>query len=315
MHVAEDVPHQNISYGVGLIVAAVFVISVQDVVFKLFSSELSLWQIFTLRGILALPVLFFFAWVRGVPHDTLKLAFGKWPLVRSFLITMTFLAFYAAIPFLSLSTVGAANYIAPIFITLISAYVINESVGFRGWIGVFLGFAGVITLLQPGTDAFSLWAVLPIFGAIFYAFSHITTRTKCQSVPLMAMALSLNLVMTIAGIIMSILFLLWQPNTELAVSYPYIFGAWSSVEFSDWLVLTLLAGFTIVIGMMLAGAYQAAPPSIIATFEYSYLVFVALWDILFFGISPNAASIVGMILIVGAGLMVLRRGPQRTIQD
>jgi drug/metabolite transporter (DMT)-like permease len=72
-------------------------------------------------------------------------------------------------------------------------------------------------------------------------------------------------------------------------------------------VLLLLAGFSVAIGMMLAGAYQAAPPSTVATFEYSYLVFAAVWDILFFGIALTVASITGMTLIVAAGLFVLHR--------
>ena len=76
---------------------------------------------------------------------------------------------------------------------------------------------------------------------------------------------------------------------------------------NDWLVLALLAVFAIAISMLLAGAYQAAPPTIVSTFEYSYLVFVALWDILFFDNSPTAVTITGMALIVTAGLLTLRR--------
>ena len=81
-------------------------------------------------------------------------------MLRAIFITMTFLAFYSAIPFLSLSTLGAANYIAPVFVTLLSAYVIREAVGPTGWLGVLVGFTGVIVLLQPGSDAFSPWACL-----------------------------------------------------------------------------------------------------------------------------------------------------------
>ena len=63
--------------------------------------------------------------------------------------------------------------------------------------------------------------------------------------------------------------------------------------------------------MMLAGAYQAAPPPIISTFEYSYLVFVAVWDILFFETAPTMTSTAGMVLIVVAGLLVLSRKPNK----
>ncbi|WP_108879401.1 EamA family transporter [Anderseniella sp. Alg231-50] len=307
MSISGETRPQNITRGVSLIVLAAFTISIQDVIFKLFSSELTLWQIFALRGVLAVPLLLAVSWTRGAHQGVLRAAFGKWPLLRSLFITTTFLAFYAAIPFISLSTVGAANYIAPIFVTLLSAYVIREAVGRLGWIGVLLGFVGVVVLLQPGTDAFSPWALLPIIGAAFYALAHITTRARCQNVPLAALSLSQNIVMLLAGIVVSILLISLQPPAEMVEVYPYIFRGWSTVDPTDWLVLLLLAGFAVVLGMMLAGAYQAAPPSVVATFEYSYLVFVAVWDILFFDTAPTVTSITGMILIVVAGLLVLHR--------
>ena len=297
----------NILRGVSLILAVALTISVQDVVFKLFSNQLTLWQIFALRGLLAVPMLVALGWMRGMHLRVIRAAFGKWPLLRAVFITSTFLAFYGAIPFLSLSTVGAANYIAPIFVTLLTVYLLKESVGHLAWLGVFLGFFGVIVLLQPGTDAFSTWALLPIVGAAFYALAHITTHVKCQNVPLASLALSQNIVMMLAGIIVSVLLVWLKPQGGLFDAYPYIFGLWSEVGWKEWMVLTLLALFAISIGMMLAGAYQAAPPSIIATFEYSYLVFVAIWDIVIFGIQPTVFTISGMVLIVIAGLMVLRK--------
>lgn len=302
-----EIGSHNVMRGVTLIIAAALTISVQDVIFKLFSGELTVWQIFALRGVLAVPMLLALTWTQGTHSGVMRAALGKWPLLRSLFITTTFLAFYAAIPFLSLSTVGAANYIAPIFVALLSAYVIGEAVSRRGWLGVLLGFAGVIVLLQPGTDAFSPWVMLPVIGAAFYALGHITTRARCQNIPLAAMALSLNLIMLLAGLIVSG-FLFWlQPEGEVTKAYPYIFGTWSAVGAADWLVLGTLAGLAIVIGMMLAGAYQAAPPPIVATFEYSYLAFVALWDVLFFDMAPTISSTTGMLLIVAAGLLVLHR--------
>ncbi len=187
---------QNIVLGVSMVIAAALAISVQDLVIKMFSSQLTLWQIFAVRGLLAVPLLVAIGWMRGAQAGPmLRAAFSTWPMLRAVAITTTFLLFYAALPFLSLSTVGAANYIAPIFITLLSAYVIREAVGPRGWLGVGLGFAGVVLLLQPGTDAFSFWTLLPILGAAFYAVAHITTRAKCQDVSLAALALSQNVVM------------------------------------------------------------------------------------------------------------------------
>lgn len=306
MHSSPVLPPQRLLLGVSLILATAFTISVQDVVFKLFSSEMTLWQIFALRGCIAVPILILIARLRSVSPGELRLAATKWVVLRSLFITGTFLAFYAAIPFLSLSTVGAANYIAPIFVTLLSAYAISEPVRPLGWLGVLVGFAGVIVLLQPGTDAFSAWALLPVLGAACYALAHIITRTKCQDVPLAAIALSQNSVMLLAGLAVSLAILSAQPQGSLFEAYPYIFATWSAVDAADWAVLAVLAGFSICLAMMLAGAYKAAPPAVVATFEYSYLVFVAAWDVLFFGTALSAATVIGMVMIIAAGLLVLK---------
>lgn len=290
-----------------LIVAAVFMMSVQDAVFKYFSADLSLWQIFTLRGLLTLPLFLAVALVQGRPRSLWSDALQPWPLLRSLFMTLMFISFYSAIPFLGLSTVAAGIYTAPIFITLLSAYAIGEPVGARRWIAVVLGFAGVLFILQPGTDAFSLWTVLPVLGGFFYALTNVTTRSKCQSVPSTALSLSLNLALLLTGIVFSGAILLRQPADELVGSFPYLFGGWSAIGTSEWAAIALLAVLVVAIQMALAGAYQSAPPSIVATFDYSYLIFAAIWDYLFFSIVPSGMTAFGMVLIVTAGAMVIRR--------
>ncbi|MEO0344358.1 MAG: DMT family transporter [Pseudomonadota bacterium] len=292
--------------GVLLIIATALMISVQDLVFKLFTGELTLWQIFSLRGIMAVPVLVAICFASTRSITSVRLAFTLWPLFRALCITMTFLAFYAAIPFLSLSTVGAANYTAPIFVAILSAYVIKEPVGLWGWIGVALGFLGVVILLQPGTDAFSVFSLLPIAGAAFYSIGHIITRTHCQGIATEVLSLSQNTTMLFVGVLISAALLFFSPDNTASREFPYLLGQWSTVGIKDWMVLALLAVFAIVLGIMLARAYQIAPPATIATFEYSYLIFVAGWDILFFGLPPTVPTLIGIIFIVGAGLIVMQ---------
>lgn len=298
---------QFVLRGIVLIVAAMFVTSVQDVVFKLYGDTLTLGQIFTLRAILALPLFATLAFAQGLRGTVLAAALKPWPLLRSLAMTLMFLAFYAAIPFVSLSVLGAATYTAPLFVTLLSATAIGESVGYRGWIAVSVGFVGVLILLQPGTDAFSPWALLPLAGAVFYALAHVMTRARCQDIPPAAMALSVNLIMLAGGLAVSAIALLFGPQDELARSNPYLFGGWSRLGTSEWLFLGTLAILTVAISIGIAGAYQAAPPPTVATFEYSYLVFVAVWDLVFFAASPSVATLSGMFLIIAAGWWLMRR--------
>ena len=145
----------RVMLGISLMVTAVFMMSIQEALFKQFSSGFSLWQLFTLRGLLALPLMAIIILIQGQPHHVWIEALGKWPLLRSLFLTMMFVPMYAAIPFLNLSTVAAGMYTAPLFVALMSAYLIGEPVGLIGWIAVAIGFAGVLVILQPGADAFS----------------------------------------------------------------------------------------------------------------------------------------------------------------
>ncbi len=298
---------ERTTLGVILIVAAVFMMSIQDSLIKHFSTDLSLWQTFTLRGLIAIPLLFLVGLATGEGQRIWFSAFGRWPLMRSLFLTLMFMALYGAMPFLSLSTIAAGIYTGPIFVTLLSVFAIGEPVGTRGWIAIALGFSGVLIILQPGSDAFTYWALLPVLGGFLYALSNITTRSQCQAVSPAALAMSLNIALVLTSIAISSVILLWPPATDLSTEYPFLFGGWSAIGSSEWLLISLLAALVIGIGMALATAYQIASPPIVAAFDYSYLIFVALWDFLFFSTTPNTATVLGILLIVSAGFLILHR--------
>lgn len=302
----------NTVLAVTLIVVAVFMMSVQDMIFKQYSTTMSMWQIFALRGLFALPLVFVIAFATGRQRDLLSGAFQKWSVIRAVLIVTMLISMYAALPVLSLSVVAAGMYTAPIFVTIMSALAINEPVGKRGWIAIVIGFAGVLIILQPGTDAFSYWVLLPVLGGFLYALANVVTRARCQSISATALALSLQTGFFIAGVLVSAALLFWPPTSEQAASAPFVLGAWSSIGTLEWLLVAGLSLLAVLVSMALAGAYQLGRPSTVATFDYSYLVLVAVWDYLFFSITPTVTTTAGIILIVLAGLLVLRQDPSNS---
>jgi drug/metabolite transporter (DMT)-like permease len=293
--------------GVTLVVAAVFLMSIQDAVFKQFSTELRLWQIFTLRGVFAVPLVLIAAVVTGKLGEVWGGAIQTWSVIRTSTMVLMLIMMYVAYPFLSLSVVAAGLYTAPVFVTLLSAFAINEPVGIRGWFAIGLGFVGVLVILQLGTDAFSYWALLPVVSGFLYASSNVITRSKCQSVTPAALALSLQTGFLLAGILFSLVLLYRPQSTALINAAPFVFGAWSEVGTVEWLLVAGLAVLAIAISMALARAYQSARPSVVATFDYSYLVFVVAWDFLFFATPPTGTTLAGIALIVSAGMLALRR--------
>ncbi len=293
--------------GVSLIVIAVFMMSVQDALVKHYSGDLSLWQIFTLRGVLAIPLLLLVAVFMRQQQGIWRGALQKWALIRSVFMVLMYISLYAAIPFLSLSVVAAGFYTGPIFVTLLSAFLLGEPVSRRGWLAIAIGFIGVLVILQPGGDAFTGWALIPVFGGLMYALTNVTTRSKCQTMPMAALALSLTVILLVLGSGFSLVLYSWQGFTGLADQMPFLFGLWSEIGWAQWLLFLVLAFLTIGISITLVGAYQVAPPPLVATFDYSYLVFVGVWDFLFFETVPNAMTLCGMLLIISAGLLVTVR--------
>ncbi len=288
-------------FGVAMIVIAVFLMSLQDAIIKYSSTDLSLWQIFVLRSALAIPVLGVLG-LRAGGSGRLIPRHPGWAALRSLALVLMYVCIYAAVPVLSLAVVAAAFYTGPLFITLLSVLTAGEVVGPRRWLAVFLGFLGVLVILRPGTDGFTALAVLPVLSGFFYAVAAILTRTKCVHEAPMSLALMLNVALLLAGLLASVVIAVWQP----AVVYPFMLGPWVPLEPSGLLLIGVLAILIVAIGMTLAQAYQTASPVVVATFDYSYLVFAAFWSLVIFAEPPSATTLAGMVLIAGAGLIALK---------
>ncbi len=129
------------------------------------------------RSLVAIPILIALLIETGVG---LRPRSPTWAFVRSVLLVLTWLAFYAALPVLSLSVAAVAVYTSPIMIALLSAVLTGEPATGRQWGGVLLGFLGVIAILKPGTGAFSWFTISPLLGAAFYALAMLLTRSNAR---------------------------------------------------------------------------------------------------------------------------------------
>jgi drug/metabolite transporter (DMT)-like permease len=300
-----DVPSPDrLRLAVVTIVATVFAMSVADAIVKYVSADFPLWQIYVVRSLLAIPVLaaMLLAAPRG-PRPRLR-SLG-WISLRSLLLAFMYVAIYAAAPVLSLAVIAAALYTGPLFIALFSALLIGEPVGARRWAAVGIGFAGVLAILRPGSDSFSLPMLIPVLAAMLYALAAVITRRNCREAAPMVLALALNLTLLAVGAVATAAIALWHPSAAKAAVYPFLLGYWVAMGPREWAILAILALLMVAIGIGLAKAYQSGPPAVIATFDYSYLLFAALWSFLAFDQPPDAPMILGMVMIAGAGWLSL----------
>jgi drug/metabolite transporter (DMT)-like permease len=299
--------------GVALIVGSVFLMSFGDALIKYNSASFTAWQIFALRSAIVVPILVALMLILA-PGESLIPRSPGWVCLRSALLVLMWIAYYAALPMISLSAAAVAFYTAPLFMALLSRPLTGEPVGPARWLGIVLGFVGVLIVLRPGGDTFSPAAMLPMLAAVFYALAAIITRARCADERPLVLALGLNLGLLAAGLVASIGLSLLPPTAASVAAHPFLFGPWATMGGREWGLMALLALLMVAFGTGVAMAYQIAPAAVIGTFDYTYVLFAVVWSYVLFAERPDAVAVLGLLLIAAAGILVAGRRPGRSLR-
>lgn len=285
-------------FAVVVMVFTCLTLSVADAIIKVTISNMPLAQFIFLRSCITLPLLVVILKWR-FPQTPLLPARPGWATLRSALLLASLLLYYASLPRLDLSMAAAVYYTIPLFITLFAALWIREPVGPKGWVAVAIGFGGVLLMLRPEAGDLNIHALLPLGAAILYAVGMIVTRTKVRSENPFVLALIFNLIAIVLGGMAS----LAGPGTI----QPGLFtGAWITMDAWQWALILLLSGSMLIGSVGSAIAYQSGPPSIVATWDFSYLAFAVLWGVALFSERLDPASAAGIALIAFAGIIAIR---------
>ena len=164
-------------------------------------------------------------------------------------------------------------YTGPLFIALLSALFLKEPITLGHWLAVGLGFLGVLLVVQPSSADFSWPALIPVLAAFLYASAAVLTRAKCADEAPASLAVNLNTALILCG---TVVFLaLWLFPMPDASAYPFLLGTWAPLDATRVGLLCILAVLIVFFTMGLARAYQSPRTQVIATFDYSYLIFAA----------------------------------------
>lgn len=289
-----------------IVVGSVFLLSVSDALIKATSTETSMWQLYVIRSLLAIGML---AALLVYRRDTTQ----QWPLsplwvgTRSLLLALMWIAFYSALPFISLTIAALAIYTTPLFIALFSAITLKEHVTPRKWLAILVGFVGVVVTLRPSQGDFNLWTLLPVLAAIFYALAAVVTKGKCAKEVPMHLALALNIVLLLMGMVGSVVVAQTGPHLPGNEGLRFLVGGWSPMAISDWGVMVLLAVLMVLVSTGIARAYQIGETSIIGAFDYTYLIFAIAWGALLFNEVLNGRTAAGLALILISGFILLKK--------
>ena len=273
--------------GAVLMCAGVACLSTNDALAKTLTAHYAPFQIMFLRNLIALPVAVVIALVLGGPSALLS----RRPmahLLRGFLwVAATFL-FFTSLKHLGLAEATALIFVAPLFITAISALFLREEVGWRRWLAVIVGFIGVLIVIRPGGAAFQAVSLLPVATALVYAFLMLGSRLVDPRESIWTLLLYL----TGTGALLS------------GVLVPFV---WLPVRAEDiWLFVSIAlfgtAGMT-----MISQAFRLAPATLVAPLDYTALIWATAFGWLIWTEVPDVATFIGAAIIIAGGVVVILR--------
>lgn len=305
---------QNNRMGILCLVAGIAVFSVQDLILKLISGAYPLHQAMVLRSVTAIPFMLAIVWFFDGTLRTLASRGWSAMLARGLLNFSAYTAYYLALAALPMATTVSLYFTAPLMITVLSVVMLRERVSARRWLAVGAGFVGVIIMVRPGGTLFDWAALLPIFCGFAYALSMILARTMGTRDSAAAMAFWGNMAFLICAAALSAYYGTGQHDGAAHPSLAFLTRGWAWPTLRDLLLMCACGAIAAVGLTLLTQAYRIGQNSIVAPFEFTFALWGLMWGWLFFGDAPDALGWVGIAVIIGAGLYVLRADATTTRQ-
>lgn len=275
--------------GALFMVVAMIGFTLNDSITKLSSESMNMAQVMLVRGMFATLLVGLLAWRGGalaVPRSMLQ------PMVAVRVVaeaggTVTFLV---ALTHLPIANVSAVLQALPLAVTMGAAMVFGDRVGWRRWLAIAVGFAGVLVIVRPGFQGFSIYSLLALANVACCAVRDLATKLIPQAIPTLLVSTATAFAMTVLG---------------AALLAPM--GGWTPMSFESTMLLALAAVLVLIGYQSVIMAMRVGDISFIAPFRYTSLLWAILLGFLIFGDVPDLLMIAGSAIIVGSGLYTLYR--------
>jgi len=260
---------------------------------KLLSENLPSQNVLFFRNLFGLIILLPLILKLGI--KTLKTDNLKWHFLRSLSGVSAMYCFFYALSELPLADAMLLKISAPLFIPIIAFIWLSEHISLRAIMAIMIGFFGVILVLKP-TGAVHIASIAGLLGGALAALAKVTIRR-------MSTTESTSRIVFYFGLI------------SLSVSTLPMLWYWQNPDNTEWLLLILLGACGTVGQLFLTKAYALAPASRIAPFTYSSILFAAIIGWVFWGEIVTLLTITGALLIISAGIIILREKQIKTAPE
>ena len=265
----------------------------------LIAQTISLWQFLAVRCVIALGLVGSLAWL-GLGSLRPK---RLWAIaLRSLLVASGIMCYFAALAVMPIAQALAGLFTSPIFVLLISALLLRRRIGPWRIAAVALGFVGTLTVLGVWSGWPGPIMLLPLVGGLLYAMGSVATRELCAHESTLAMLAGILLTQGVIGATA----LLALSGMELE-GQTFLTRAWVW-PFPEALPFVFLQAVLSVAGVfLLIRAYQWGEASQVSPLEYTIMVFGPLFAFVLFGEPITATMIIGILLILIAGVIIAVR--------
>lgn len=213
-------------------------------------------------------------------------------LLRGLCLLGTTAANFMAMQYLPLTVTGALLFTMPLMVTALSGPLLGETVGWRRWAAVGVGFIGILIIVRPGTEAFHPASILCLFGALAAAFYSIITRK-------------------LAGVDSAATQQVYSGIISMVCIAPFAFQGWVwPASGPGWFAFFAAGVAGIIAHQLNTIAHRYAPPSALAPFTYTELLLLAFASWLIFKEPPDLWFYVGAPIIIGSGIYIWFRERQ-----
>lgn len=282
--------------GVALMLGFCVTAPMLDVAAKLASDSLPVGQITTARFLVQCVLMAPFVRVMRL---SLRVPREQWLalMFRAVLLLVSTFCFIAAIRVMPLADALAIVFVAPFIVLLVGKFYMSEDVGPRRVGAAIVGFLGVLFVIQPSFAAFGAVALFPLGTAMGFAFYILVTRRLSRRMHPVTLQFHTGLIASVLCLPVMIL----AEGTGVDLLDP----VWP--EGIAWLWLFGVGFFAAISHMMMTYALSLAPSVTLAPLQYLELPVATLLGYLVFRDFPNALSLTGIAIIIGAGLYMIHR--------
>ena len=273
---------------------AILCIDLYMVIIKFLGDEYSIIQLTLFRNVAAIiPLLLLILFTNE--FSTIFKNLGNKFLILSCLRGICFLSMnvfiFISVVNLEFATAMTLTFSSPFFIVILSIILLSEKIGIYRWSAVIIGFVGVVMIMKPTSEIFSLYSIFPILTAIAWAFTVIILKFIQGNHSTAKIQLYTLIFNVIGGFI---LFFVTTGHVEIK-------------NFKDFILMTMTGVLGGTAAILFIYSYRLISASKIASFEYLGIPSSFILGWIFFNEAPWSQLFPGVIVIIFAGMIIIWR--------